>query len=120
MAYITVEPTLIANETMKKWISDATGEFMNYRIYPNEGYVLHDTQYDQEGFDEETMEPTGEIILGYLPYPSFVTVGPNYDFATNLRQLYCVPADTVPENQIFNNGGPEHEVASTELNTETE
>lgn len=72
-----------------------------YYIYPNEGYVLHDTQYDTEVYDEETGEPTGEILLGYIPYPSFVSVGYNYNFETNPRQLYVVLADTVPENQIF-------------------
>lgn len=120
MAYIDME-TLIENATMKKRVDDTTGELLSYRIYPNEGYVLHSTSYDKEVFDEETGEPTGEILPGFIPYPAFVTVGYNYDFTANPRQLYCVPQDTVPENQIFNNGG-NHEVASTEPenNTETE
>lgn len=104
-----MENSPIENATTKQRIDDITNELLSYRIYPNEGYVLHDTQYDEEIFDEETREPTGEIKLGYLPYPSFVIVGYNYDFTENPRQLYCVPADTVPADQIFNNGG-NHEV----------
>ena len=82
----------------------------SYYIAPIEGYVLHSTGYDTEVFDEETGEPTGEIIPGYIPYPAYVSVGYNYDFDANPRQIYAVPQDTVPENQIFNNGGPEHEI----------
>lgn len=108
MARIDVTP-IIENTRMQAYY-DSSNSLTCYYIYPNEGYVLHDTQYDYEAFNEETGEPTGEIIPGYIPYPSFVSVWHNYNFETNPRQLYCVPADTVPENQIFNNGGPEHEI----------
>jgi len=111
MAYVTMDVSPIENATTKQRIDDTTNALLSYRIYPNEGYVLHDNQYDQPIYDDETGEETGGIMLGYIPYPSFVTVGNRYDFEENERQLYCVPADTVPENQIF--GGvdkPEHEI----------
>lgn len=108
MARIDVTP-IIENTRMQAYYN-SSNVLRTYYIYPNEGYVLHDTQYDQPVIDMETFEPTGEIMLGYIPYPSFVTVGHSYDFEANPRQLYCVPADTVPENQIYNNGGPDHEI----------
>lgn len=108
MAQIDVTP-IIENTRMQAYYN-SENILRSYIIYPNEGYVLHDTQYDQPVFNEETGEETGEIIPGYIPYPSFVSVWHNYDFTVNPRQLYCVPAGTVPENQIFNNGGPDHEV----------
>lgn len=109
---IVMEPmeTLFENTTMYKRIDSATNTLSSYRIYPNEGYVLHSTSYDIEVFDEETMEPTGEILPGFIPYPAFVQVGYNYDFEANPKQFYAVPQDSVPADQIFNNGGPEHEV----------
>ena len=120
MAHITMENSFIENTTMKQFISDITNELVSYRIYPNEGYVLHDNSYDQPVYDEEMGEETGEIMLGYIPYPAFVTVGYNYDFTANPREIYAVPQDTVPENQIFNNGEPDHEVMDVETETETE
>lgn len=97
---------------------DKNGNIISYRISPMEGYKLHEITLDEEIMDKETLLPTGKIKKGYTR--SFVTAGANYDFKKNERDIYAVPQDTVPENQIFNNGGPEHEVASTEPNTETE
>lgn len=111
--------TLFENTTMYRRVDDTTNVLKGYRIYPIEGYVLHSTGYDVEVFDEETMEPTGEILPGFIPYPAFVQVGYNYDFEANPMQFYAVPQDSVPADQIFNNGSNDHEVASTE-NTETE
>lgn len=108
MAQIPVTP-VFENTTMEAYYN-SSNVLRSYFIAPVEGYVLHDTQYDTEGYDPETLEPNGELVLGYIPYPSSVTVGYNYDFEANPRQIYAVPADTVPENQIFNNGGPEHEI----------
>ena len=107
MAYVDVD-AVYENTTMKAYYNNSN-VLTAYRIYPNEGFVLHDTQYDEHVLDDNGNE-TGVVILGYLPYPSFVSVGYNYDFTANPRQLYCVPSDTVPENQIFNNGGNDHEV----------
>jgi hypothetical protein len=107
--YENMETSFIENATMTRRLYADSTEVMKYRIYPNEGYVLHDTQYDQPVYDEETGEETGEIKKGYIPYPSFVSCSGRYDFAVNEREFYCVPTDTVPENQIFSNGG-NHEV----------
>lgn len=108
MATIPVTP-VYENTTMEAYYN-SSNVLRSYYITPIEGYVLHSTGYDTEVFDEETGEPTGEIIPGYIPYPAYVSVGYNYDFDANPRQIYAVPQDTVPENQIFNNGGPEHEI----------
>ena len=118
MARIDVTP-IYENTTMQAYYN-SENVLKSYYISPIEGYVLHVNSYDTEVIDEETGEPTGEIILGYIPYPAFTSVWHTYDFVTNPFNIYAVPQDTVPENQIFNNGGPEHEVASTEPNTETE
>lgn len=116
MARIDVTP-IIENTRMEAYYN-SSNVLRTYFIYPNEGYVLHDTQYDEIVLDDHGNE-TGEVILGYLPYPSFVTVMYNYDFVANPRELYCVPADTVPADQIFNNGN-DHEVMNVETDTETE
>lgn len=107
MAQIDVTP-IYENTTMQAYYNNSN-VLRSYYIAPIEGYVLHHTSYDTEVIDEATGEPTGEIILGYIPYPASVTVGYNYDFEANPKQIYAVPADTVPENQIFSNGS-DHEV----------
>ena len=93
-----VNPTLIENTTMLKVFTDE-GVHRNYRITPNAGYVLHDKGMDTPIFDEETGEPTGEVILGFRT--STASVGASYDFAVNEREFYAVLATTVPEDQIF-------------------
>lgn len=118
MAQIPVTP-IYENTTMKAYYN-SSNVLRSYFIAPIEGYVLHDNSYDSEVIDPETLEPTGEILKGYIPYPASVTVGYNYDFTANQREIYAVPADTVPENQIFNNGGNDHEVMNVEPDTETE
>lgn len=106
MAYINVAP-VYENTTMQEYYDNAN-VLRAFRIAPIEGYVLHSTSYDEEVYDEEG-NPTGEILLGYIPYPAFVQVGYNYNFELNPKQIFAVPADTVPADQIFNNGG-NHEV----------
>ena len=118
MAQIDVTP-IYENTTMQAYYN-SENVLRVYYIKPIEGYVLHSSGYDTEVFDEETGQPTGEILLGYIPYPAFVSVPYNYNFEENPYNIFAVSADTVPENQIFNNGGGDHEVASIEPNTETE
>ncbi len=108
MAYLVDVTPVYENTTMKASYNDSN-ILRTYRIYPIEGYVLHASTLDREVIDEETGEPTGEILLGYYPYPAFGTVPYNYDFAANPKQFYAVPEDSVPADQIFNNGG-NHEV----------
>ena len=108
MAYLLDVDPVYENTTMKASYNDSN-VLRTYRIYPIEGYVLHSSSLDVEVFDPETGESTGEILPGFYPYPAFVTVGYNYDFAANPKQIYAVPEDSVPADQIFNNGG-NHEV----------
>lgn len=103
-----------------------------YRVAPAEGYVLHDKNLDTEVMDEETMMPTGEILLGYRPYPLFCGVTPNYDFdntkiidgqtAYGSREFFARPASEVPADQIFGGGvtPPVEIMGETEPNPEEE
>lgn len=64
------------------------GEIVSYRIAPVEGYKLHEVTLDEPIFDEETLEETGEIKLGYTT--SYITAGADYDFEKNERQIYAI------------------------------
>ena len=75
---------------MQKMIDEKTNELIAYRITPNEGFKLHSQTRDSEISDPDTLEPTGEIKLGFVNYPSFVQVGHNYDFETNESRLYTI------------------------------
>lgn len=128
--YYDVTP-VYENTTMKaRYVDDVIG---HYRIYPVEGYVLHDKALDWEDaildengnpvmeFDPETGAPIfpTELKLGYTT--GSATVPANYDFAANPREFYAVLADSVPDNQIFGGGGNnEHEVLSEDEETVTE
>lgn len=112
--------TLIPNTTMKKVYFDGT--LRTFEIKPNDGYVLHDSGYDINIYDEETGEPTGEILLGYRP--SMASCGYNYDFtaveiqtddgqtatAYGSRKFFAKLISEVPENQIFGVTESEHEI----------
>ena len=67
---------------------DENGETVSYRISPANGYKLHEITLDEEVIDEETLESTGEIKLGFTK--SYITAGRNYDFEKNERQIYAV------------------------------
>lgn len=111
MAFEIVNPTLIENTTMQKYINNQ-GVFRTYHITPVNGYVLHDKARDYTNIDEETMEEV--LVLGYTR--GTATCAANYDFTTNPREFYAVPESDVPdpENQIFSGGGGNHEVANVE------
>ena len=68
--------------------TDKNGETISYRISPAEGYKLHEITLDEDVIDEETLESTGEIKLGFTG--AYVTAGANYDFEKNERQIYAV------------------------------
>ena len=111
---------------------NSSNTLYGYRITPNEGFVLHTKNYDTEVFDEETLEPTGEILLGFTS--AYAAVGYNYDFDNVVAdtytytdengmtvsipinkvgrfEIFAIPASIVPENQIFGSGNNgEHEV----------
>lgn len=78
MAYIDVKP-IIPNTTMQKYINN-DGVERTFRITPNEGYVLHDTQYDYPIIDKSTMQEIG-TGLGYVG--AVVSVEIDYDFLTH-------------------------------------
>ena len=61
-------------------------EIISYRIYPKDGYLLHEDSLDEITYDENGTE-TG-IITNYTS--SFITAGANYDFKSNPRGIYAV------------------------------
>jgi hypothetical protein len=108
---------IIPHTTMRKMLNN--GVHRTYQIRAEEGYLLHDTQYD---FDDRvvTVDPeTGEEIINYVPklgyHSGMVSCGYNYDFtpsemldeagntvtAYGSRKFYTKPTTDVPENQIF-------------------
>jgi len=101
-----------------------------FRVRANEGYVLHDKNRNIEVMDETTMMPTGEILLGYLPYPAACVVPASYDFentkvidgytAYGSREFFARPQSEVPADQIFTNPNPPAEVMGEETEPESE
>lgn len=89
--YREINP-LIENTRCEERIDDKTGALISYRIYPLDGYKLHENSLDEQILDENTMEETGEVRLGYTK--SFVTAGRKYDFKKNLRKIYAVKDET--------------------------
>ncbi len=81
---IDIEP--IFNNTTTK-ASYNGEELMAYRIYPNEGYLLHTSNYDEPVLDEDGNE-TGEIKIGYTE--SFISLNKNYDFENNPFDVYVI------------------------------
>ena len=61
------------------------GKIVAYKIYPNEGYKLHEITLDEVVLDENGLE-TGEKKLGFTT--SYITAGVNYDFNKNEREIY--------------------------------
>lgn len=92
-----------------------------YYVTPNEGYVMHDKNYDTDEVDENYM-PTGNIILGYRPTTASIHINRDLSERTMLdengntvtayteREFFCKLRTEVPENQIFGVDGPEHEI----------
>lgn len=121
MANYTYEDmeTLIPNTTMRKLFID--GVHRTYNIQANEGYVLHDNNYDQPIIDEETYEQIGST-LGY--HGGVVSCGYFYDFtpvemldeagntvtAYGSRKFFAKLASEVPSDQIFGVTEPDHEI----------
>ena len=109
-------PSLIPNTTMQKIFRD--GVHRQYSVSPLEGYVLHDNRVDEEVINEETLEPTGEVIYRYAA--GSVTVRYDYDFTlivpdtiTDINgntiavnkvgayEMFAVPSNLIPENQTY-------------------
>lgn len=94
------------NTTMQAYYNN-DGMLLSYRIHAADGYVIHDKETDAPILDPDTLEETGEIMLGYCYQ---LSVGFNYDFEANPREIYAVPENEVPADSIF---------GSTEQETET-
>ena len=60
---------------------------MAYRIYPNEGFLLHTTSYDELILDDEGNE-TGEVKKGYTE--GFISLHHTYDFEANPFDVYAI------------------------------
>lgn len=90
-----VNPTLVENARTEKVLMD--GVHRLYRIYPNDGYVLHNNVRDWKHIDTETGEET--FYRGYSTSSS--SVHASYNFSENPNEIYAVPADSVPAEQIF-------------------
>ena len=84
--YKEIEPK-IKNTVFEARI-DENGETISYRISPAEGCKLHEITLDEEVVDEATIEPTGEIKIGFTR--SYITAGADYDFEKNEREIYAV------------------------------
>lgn len=125
--YEDVTPSLIPNTTMQKMFID--GVHKVYVIGAVDGYVLHDNRADEVILDDETLEPTGEVILRYATGTK--TVAASYDFNTVVPdtiidvngneiavnkigafELFAVPISAVPENNTYG-AGNDHEIAES-------
>lgn len=109
----------IPNTTMLEKLRD--GAVYGYFIEPIDGYVLHDSASDMEGFDPETGELTGQIVFYYAS--GGASCGASYDFtpvqvtdengvthtAYGSRAFFARPASEVPSDQIYG-GGNDHSV----------
>lgn len=114
--YEAVEPSFIPNTTIIKSINN--GVHLAYRITPIDGYVLHDKTLDVYSSYDNEGNPLGEPLRGYVPQTC--GCGASYDFTVTTtidgytaygeREFFARPASEVPENQIFGDVEPDHEV----------
>lgn len=98
--YETVTTIPIENVAVRKRLRD--GVEFQYLISANKGYVLHDGAYDDYPLDENTGMSSDKLVQGYTG--ATVTVGANYDFVANPRELYAAPYISVPKDRIFGGG----------------
>lgn len=94
-----IEITSVFENTTMYEVYNSNNVLTGYRVYPNEGYVLHTAGYDEHIYDEETGEETGEIIPGYVD--SFIVLNRMYNFETNPLEIYAVLKSEVPADRIF-------------------
>lgn len=87
------------------------GKVVSYRISPAKGYKLHHKTYDMP--ITENGIKTNKIKRGYTT--RFITMGVNYNWETNPKQIYAVPIDT--EEEIIEK---EEVVENEEIDTLTE
>jgi len=65
-----------------------------YIVRPEEGYMLHEKSRDEIVMDEYDNE-TGKIKLGFTK--SYITIGADYDFEKNERQIYVKNDDGIED-----------------------
>lgn len=118
MAYETVNPTLIENTTMQKYVS-ASGAFLAYRITPVDGYVLHDNAgnfIDTNDVEQEAyFHGSCSCGANYAFTPNTITVTDRNGnsitvTAYGTREFFAIPENTAPENNIFGGVDNNHEV----------
>ena len=90
-----VTPTPIPNTNV--FSAFVNGVHRQYEITPNNGYVLHNNVRDWKHIAPETGEET--FYRGYSTSSS--SVHASYNFSENPNEIYAVPADSVPAEQIF-------------------
>jgi len=83
---------IIENAIIEEVKDKNTEKVRFYRIYPKEGYKLHEKSRD-EVLPDETGNETGEIKSGYTS--EVVTAMANYDFQKNEREIYAVKEDEI-------------------------
>ena len=97
--YANVESNPIDNTVLIARKDSNTNNINVFRLTPIDGYVLHDKNYDEQVFNEDTFEETDEIILGFRR----ATAGfsGDYDFDTNPREFYTLHENELPKNAII-------------------
>lgn len=83
--YKEIEPK-IENTIFEERVVD--DKVLSYRVRPIDGYKLHEITLDSPLF-ENGIEVEGKIKLGYTK--SYITIGANYNFSQNNRQIYTKP-----------------------------
>lgn len=66
----------------------------SYDISPAEGYLLHNIVFDKYESDSKQL-----ISRGYSP--SSCSVGKDYDFEANPKEIYAIKRDDVGENDVI-------------------
>ena len=84
--YKSVEP-LLENTICEA--REVNGVIVSYKMTPSEGYKLHESTLDEPLLNEETLEETGKIKLGYTK--SSITLSASYDWEANTRKIYVKP-----------------------------
>lgn len=87
------------------------GKVVSYRISPAEGYKLHHKTYDMP--ITENGIKTNKIKRGYTT--RFITMGVNYNWETNPKQIYAIPINEEEEIIAVEENPIEKEDTSSEL-----
>lgn len=97
MPYVETEARY-ENTTMRE-IQNDKGILTGYDIAPIDGYVLHNTAFDDYEYDHETLERGELISKGYSP--SSCSVEAEYDFDANPYEIYAVKRDDIGDEGVI-------------------